>query len=267
VRVLASGDAAVLEAPLASPPEEIDARVFAAIAGDVVLRALGAAGHAAAAGPVAPGPEAAGSSTPLPPLEHEAAAPARKKPRVRRFFLRAGGALGFGLIREGMTTDRQPPKMFIQDAIQVQTATNSVETVGKRGSALSPAFELVAGAHLTERFALASFLRLTPTAGKGNFNHALFGVQAEYAVFGRRDGGFWTSLGAGLGVGRIQVKPPSKITGGPYATSGLGAAHLTLPFGYRFLPSFGLYAALSARVLFPDVLWVVDPALGVEGRL
>jgi hypothetical protein len=75
-------------------------------------------------------------------------------------------------------------------------------------------------------------------------------------------------LGAGFGFGRIQVKPSSRTVGGrPYVTSGPYEAHLRLPFGYRFLPSFGLYAAVSVRVLFPDVLWMVDPTLGMEGRL
>jgi hypothetical protein len=295
VRVLSPREAVVREAPLATPPETIDARLFAAIAGDVVLRALGAAGHIeprVSAGPtIAPVQQA---PSPVAP-----SASAQKKDRSRRFFLRAAGLLGFAMIGPGMKADRPPPASAVQAALGAQMQTASAEAgrealwnegyhcdwranpglqgamiadnctvaVSKRGYDLSPGFELQAGVYLSQRFALASFLRITPTAGVGKLNHALFGVQAEYALIAPAERGFWTNAGAGFGFGRIQVKPPGKRAGAPYVTSGPFTAHLTLPFGYRLLPSFGLYAAVSVRVLFPDVLWVVDPTLGMEGRL
>jgi hypothetical protein len=303
VRVLSPREPSVREAPLSAPPEQIEARLFAAIAGSVVLQALGAPGHEQGATAPAPAPASQSAPPPLPPPAFATnAGPVKRQARTPRFFLRAGAALGLAFARSGMSADRPPPQPFVQEAFQKQIATGSVEAgrealaahgydcdwsakpggtggmvaancevaIKAPGLAFVPGIDLSAGWYIMPRFALSTFVRITPKAGAmAILRHAVLGAQAEYALTAPQERGFWANVGFGMGGGRIQVRPPSGSGSAhrPYATSGLGEAHALLALGYRFSPNFGLYATPTVRLLFPDKLWMLDPALGVEGRL
>jgi hypothetical protein len=301
VRVLSPKQPGVHEAPLASAPEEIEPRLFAAIAGNVVLQALAAPDHEEnAAAEVAP-KESAPVSPPAPPVPSFATspAPAKRPAHMKRFFLRVGPALGVAFVKRGLSADRAPPSAYVQEAYANQIAMNSAEagreslaargydcdwnakstggmiatncrvTVKANGYVFVPGVDLQAGWYITPRFALAAFVRITPKAGHGLLRHAVIGAQAEYALIAPRPSGFWTNLGIGMGGGRIQVQPPSgsRLSKLPFVTSGLGEAHALVALGYRFLPNIGLYTTPSVRLFFPDKLWVFEPTVGVEARL
>lgn len=299
VRVLSPRQQGVHEAPLTSAPEEIAPRVFAAIAGDVVLQALSApeqpAVPASNAGPAKATQENATATVPAFTMPEGKTA---KPSRPTRFFLRFGAALGFAFVKPGLAADRAPTKEYVQEAYATQIQQNSVEAgretlaahgwdcdwsarssgvmlaanckvgVNTRGAVFVPGFDLQAGWHFTPRFALAAFVRFTPKAGEGLLKHAVLGAQAEYALIAQQPVGFWLNLGFGMGGGQIQARPSFGSSGPkPYVKSGLGEAHALIALGYRFLPNIGVYAVPTVRVFFPESLWVIDPMIGLEARI
>jgi hypothetical protein len=308
IRVLTARDTNVREAPLSAPPEQIDPRSFAAIAGNVVLQAIAAPGHtdnvagppsaAAAAAPALAAQPTASPMTPISEKDSGSWPKAKAEPRFRRFFLRAGAALGFAYVKSGMSADRAPPLDLVNTALtmeqasdspgagqeylaangydcdwqlqqqqDVYVASNCDVAVSTSGFVFTPALDIQTGAYLTPRFALAVFLRIQPDAGFGTFNHVLFGAQGEYALTKPNPKGFWANVGVGFGGGRLQVQPPNQGKRTPYVTSGPLETHVFAALGYRFLPYFGLYATPTVRLMFPDVLFMVEPTLGLEGRL
>jgi hypothetical protein len=301
VRVLSPGSEVVREAPLATPPEEIEPRIFAAIAGNVVLQAIGAPGHADAYAVGTPASAAAqvgvAATTPIAKEQQESWASKKpKRAKFQRFFLRAGAALGLAFVKSGMPADRAPAQELVNGALSAVLTTNSPEAgkqyladygfdcdwqtvsssfvathctvpVKSKGVRFTPGIDIQAGAYLTERLALAAVLRIAPDAGYGTLNHTLFGPQLEYAFVAPASRGFWLNGGFGFAFGRIQIDLDKDSTSNPYASSGPYEAHALVALGYRFVPNFGMYATSTLRVLFPDTLWLLEPTLGVEVRL
>jgi hypothetical protein len=307
VRVFAPREGLVREAPLAWPPEQIEARTFAAIAGNVVLQAIGAPGHADAAhniavassGPAMPAPSPPAVANPMTPISAEDSASfAQPKAEVRgqRFFLRAGAALGFAYLKSGLPTDRAPPQQLVDEALSAQQAANSTvagraylaahgydcnwemqgasfvasncnAAIRAHGFQFAPGIDLQAGGYVTPRLALAAVLRIAPDAGYGSFNHALLGAQLEYALIAPKPTGFWTNLGLGFAFGHLQVQPSSDHNQGPYVSAGPYEVHALVALGYKFARHFGVYASTTLRLLFPGQLWMIEPTMGVEVRL
>lgn len=299
VRVARPYSAYVNEAPLSALPEEIEARTFASIAGNVVLAALEAP---AASSPLvlADEPVVANTSAPAPqvtPIHAETREsepkPAAKANKLQRFFLRAGAAFGFPYLTSGLPSDRPPPKELVNDAlgnaINMSNPDAALEylaqhgyecservrgnnslifsqchaAVDKKGFVFAPGIDLQAGAYISQRFALALVVRIAPEAGEGTFNHALLGVQVEDALIVAKPRGFWMNGGLGFAGGHFQIKANTHN----YAVAGMLEAHALLALGYRFVPNFGVYATGTLRVLFPDTLFMLEPTVGVEVRL
>lgn len=302
VRVATRSAGLVREAPLSVPLEQVEARTFAAIAGNVVLQALNEPGEPE---PVAPITSAAAvvaasetqtHSTPSLPAEEPRESAPKAPATFQRFFLRAGAALGFVYTKSGMPADRPPPRDVVNGALQQVLQTGSPEAgkeylaahgydcnwkqngaggfiasdcgvaVSRNGFTFAPGIDLQAGVYITPRVALAAVTRIAPDAGLGTFNHALLGAQIESALMEPLPRGLWLSAGLGFMGGYLQAKPDS-AKGTAYANGGMLEAHGLVAIGYRFVPNFGMYATATLRILFPDTMFLIEPNVGVEVRL
>jgi hypothetical protein len=296
------------EAPLPAPPSTLDPAVFAAVAGSVALEALRATpaptlvpapdvvAPAPAAGPTAPA--RAAPSAP-PPVEPQHRPPAEPSSWSKRFFVRAGVAVGFAMMNKNTPADRAPPAYRVEEAVLAQmrsddpdAASDYLESTGyncdvswlegdmpgievsdctvamhNSGVVWSSAIDLAAGINLTPRVALAATARIDPKVGMGPMAHALLGLQVEVALRQAKATGFWLSAALGLSGGQIQVRPPSEVKDTPYARSGLFGVRAGLLFGYRFLPRLGIVAAPVVHSLFPDTLSVVETNINLEVRI
>ena len=134
------------------------------------------------------------------------------------------------------------------------------------GVAGTAAIDFALGVNITPRIALALTLRVDPTTGDGMLANLLAGLQTEIGLLTPRPTGFWLSAAAGLGVGQIQVKPPSN-PGASWVGSGLLNARAGLMLGYRFLPRLGVVVSPTLHCLFPDMLWALESNLNLEVRL
>ncbi|HKO90666.1 MAG TPA: hypothetical protein VJU61_05915, partial [Polyangiaceae bacterium] len=298
------------EAPLPAPLAALDPAVFAAVAGSVVLEALRAtpspsvelAPPAVAAAPT-PGPAEPAPAAPIapsPPPEPQRPSPAEPSSWSKRFFVRAGVAVGFAGVTKRTPADRDPPQYRVEEAFQVQkmsgdpdaadkylqstgysscdisgldgdgsmvTATDCEVSVVRSGVGWTSAIDLAAGINLSPLVALAVTARIDPTVGRGPMAHALLGLQVEAALRQAKVTGFWLSAALGLSGGQIQVRPPSQLHDTPYTRSGLFGVRAGLLFGYRFLPRLGIVATPVFHSLFPDILWALETNLSLEVRI
>jgi hypothetical protein len=310
VRAYASRTGSIHEAPLPAQLSGLEPRVFAAVVGSVALEALSASETAASAAPLpaavtpAPGPSAgpptpATATQPISPRGREHW-PARKSSAwSRRFFVRAGVAVGFARMNKKTRADRAPSSALVSAALsdEVQTgvtgaahtrlekngfncdftllegtppsgqASNCLVAVRSSGVAWTSAIDLAAGLNVSPVVALAATARIDPTVGMGPLANLLLGLQVEVALRQAKTTGFWVSVAMGVSAGQVQVRVPSVTKGTPYARSGLFGVRAGLMLGYRFLPRFGIVATPVVHSMFPDTLWVLETNLNLEVRI
>lgn len=303
VRAVAISGERIHEAPLPSPLESIDPRVFASVASSVLLEVLGKTGEQALSPPAteaAPGAPWLAPATP-PAWATEATRRPPETYEQPRFFVRAG--VGYGLVYvankaeadrtvgaildEVATRARRPDNSLDLERVQAELrargfACRATEDGMQRlqvddcGVAANPggvvgsfSIDLAAGARLSPRWGLAATARVAPDAGLGVLAHALLGVQLEGALLEPTPTGFWLHALAGGGIGRIQARPAAAPgnESAPYATSGMLNVRVGLQLGYRFTEQLGLYAGSTLHVGLPGYLVAVDPTVGLEARL
>lgn len=303
VRAVAISGERIHEAPLPSPLESIDPRVFASVAASVLLEMRGRSGaerELPATDEPGPGPAStAPASAPSWAVEAERARP---EPRAEpRFFLRAGVGYGMVYVRNRSEADRSPRAVLDEVAAAARLPDNSLDLASAQsalqgrgfacrvaqdslqrlsiddcGVAANPggvvgsfSIDLALGVRLAPRLGLAATTRVAPDAGLGVLAHALLGLQLEAALLKPRPTGWWLHALAGGGIGRIQARPPmpESSASGPYATSGLGNVRVGLQLGYRFAEQLGLYAGSTLHIGLPHNLLTVDPVVGLEARL
>jgi hypothetical protein len=285
VRALPSTSDQLLEAPLPTPIDQLDANVFASVASSVALEALQRTPQApaptpvAALRPVAPERQATGNQPEDPPRKRE------NLPRP--IFLRVALTPGLAFLKSGQALSRNPSAGLLDDGLtraeterslaahghdcNVKSLDAGVLAVGNcksllasNGWGLAPAVDLALGVHATPLFSLALTGRVwSRTAG------TLLGLQGEFLLTRPREQGGWIALMAGAGVGRIQVRVPPAVgaTNSPRITSGIGNLRTGLLAGYRFHPHVGLTLGLALQAMFPRRLVVFEPSLGLEVRL
>lgn len=138
-----------------------------------------------------------------------------------------------------------------------------------------PVLNFAAGYYFTPRFALALTGRFQMARGRGPLAGMLLGARAEVLLTQPAERGFRFGLLGGLGVGQIQARPPAQGKGsGPFATNGalssngeagIGvAAILGAHTGYRFMPNLGFTFTPTLNFGFPNFLFALDVAAGVE---
>lgn len=302
VRAVAISGERIHEAPLPSPLESIDPRVFASIASSVLLEVLGKTSEEAVSPAAVEGATGAPWLAPAtPPAWAAQATQARPETRARpRFFLRAGVGYGLVYVRNGAQADRTPAAVLdevatlgramdnsldlervntllrshgfecrpTEDAMQRLQVDNCGVSANPGGVVGSFAIDLAMGALLSPRVGLAATARVAPDAGLGLLAHTLLGVQLEAALLQSRPTGLWLHALAGGGVGRIQARPASLAgESAPYATSGFFNLRVGLQLGYRFTEQVGLYAGSTLHVGLPRYLIAIDPTVGLEARL
>ena len=137
----------------------------------------------------------------------------------------------------------------------------------------SPGFVPVAalrfafGYYFTERLAGSIVGRFQFSGGEGLLAQLLFGVRAEYALFGKpRSEGFYPTLFAGLTMGELQVQPSfDRVRAdAPWAESGILGAHIGGNLRYRLHRNFGLIASPELDLQFPNMLFNIELPVGVE---
>jgi len=300
VRAVAISGEHIFEAPLPAPLESVEPRVFASVAASVLLEALGRTREGTP--PVVldatpSGPAAAPASAPAWAEDGSGSAP--QTTAGPRFFLRAGVGYGFVFVGQGAASDRSPSDVLNEVADQARLPDNGLDldkvdqllrahgydcqvsedamqrlqvdqcavAVNPGGLVGSFSFDLALGARILPRLALALTARIATDAGEGTMAHTVVGLQLEGALVKPRSKGFWLNGLAGAGFGRIQAKPPSEATFGPYATSGPGNVRVGVQLGYRFTEHFGFYTGTTLHFMMPDKLFALEPTLGIEARL
>jgi hypothetical protein len=140
--------------------------------------------------------------------------------------------------------------------------------VVKPGMVTNLAIRLNPGYFITRSFALSMPLRFQFNAGKGSLSHMLIGLRGELMINDQTKAtGFPVSWFFGGTYGQIQAKPPPKDPkrAAPFAISGPFGAHTGMNFRFRIHRNFGFIVSPEIDVQFPDFLFNVDLAGGVEG--
>ncbi len=225
----------------------------------------------------------------------------RDKGGIPRWFLDIGAGAGFVYVGQGATADRQPPKIYVQDAIQVQTATNSAEagrealakhgwtcdwkpnpalaggmiasnckvTVETKGMIPVPMLNLAAGYYVTTKLGLGLMARIQFDSGEGILAGTMVGARLEYLLTKPAPKGLHAGVALGVMLGTLQAKPPTKKPGPkPYATSalpnGLGiGVGVGVRVGYRFNRYIGLQVIPGATIGLPKTMFALDISGGV----
>jgi len=140
--------------------------------------------------------------------------------------------------------------------------------VVKPGMVTNLAIRLNPGYWLTHSFALSVPFRFQFNAGKGSFSHMLIGLRGELMFSDQTKAtGFPVSWFFGATYGQIQAKPPPKDPKrpAPYAVSGPFGLHTGVNFRFRIHRNFGFIVSPEVDAQFPDFLFNIDLAGGVEG--
>ncbi len=125
------------------------------------------------------------------------------------------------------------------------------------------------GYYVLDWLAIAAELRFQPNSGNTTSNGPSFmlaGLRAEFQLTPPVTSGFHAHAHVGLTFGQVQVflSRGERSRYAPWAVSGPVGANVGATLGYRFVRNFGIYAQPIVMLQFPDFLFNLDIAGGVE---